>query len=86
MAQNSLGADTIGVPVTVLQWLSGPIAATLFKGTSGNGVGFFVVGLWLAILSGLAPAGLMLFEGSRLLCFERAQKEAALSRAKEAAT
>jgi hypothetical protein len=76
----------IGVPVMVLQWLSGPIAATLFKGNSGDGAAFFVVGLWLAIFSRLAPAGLMLFEGSRLLSFERAQKEAALSRAKEAGT
>lgn len=61
----------IGSVTVVLQFFVGPIANSLFGRPSGSGVEFFAVGLWLAVFSGWAPAGLLLFEFSRLLGFER---------------
>lgn len=67
-----------GVLVTVLQIFTGPIARAIFHGgRSDSGVEYFIVGVWLAMFSGWAPVGLLLFEFSRMLGFERATREKA---------
>lgn len=76
MRKIALAIMAVGVVVTMLQLLTVPIAGVIFKGArSETGVEFFVVGVWLAMFSGWGPVGLLLFEFSRMLGFERAQRE-----------
>lgn len=71
----AIGLMAAGVTVYLLQLFVGPIGRALFPRGSDNGVEFFVVGVWLAMLTALAPLGLLLFESSRLLAFERWYRE-----------
>jgi len=48
-----------------------PLVRTLFPKPSENGVEYFVVGVYLAMIGILAPVGLYLFEFTRLVGFER---------------
>lgn len=65
----------IGTITVALQFFIGPIARSLFGTNSGGtGIQYFVVGVWFAIFSGWASAGVLLFEFSRMLGFERRER------------
>ncbi len=65
----------LGVLVAVAQVAAVPITRALFPRPTENGVEFFVVGMWFALLWGGAPTGLLVFEFSRLLSFEHHARE-----------
>lgn len=65
-----VGMACIGLVIFALNFFIGPIGHALFPRGSDNGVEFFVIGLWLALLGGLTPVGLLLFEFSRMQAFE----------------
>lgn len=71
----AVGLMLIGVLSLVLNLSSGHITRWLFPRPSGNGIEFFVVGIWIALAGGWGPVGVLLFECSRLLGFERARNE-----------
>jgi hypothetical protein len=52
-----------------------PIVRAVVPQGSGNGIEFFMAGMALAAGSGFAPSGLLLFELSRILGFERWYRE-----------
>jgi hypothetical protein len=60
-----------GVIYLVLRVSAGPLTRAIFQSPSENGVEFYVVGVYLALLGGVAPLSVMLFEFSRLLGFEQ---------------
>lgn len=60
-----------GVAIYVLQWFVFPIGRAMFPRGSDNGIEFFVVGMWLAMFATAIPLGLLMFEASRLMGFER---------------
>ena len=61
----------VGVVVSILSWISGPLMRLLFQRRTESGAEYFVVGLYLALAAGIGILGLLLFEFSRLLAFER---------------
>jgi hypothetical protein len=61
----------IGAVGTVLSWLGIPLTKMIFRKGSGTGIEFYVVGVYLAMASGFGWLGLLLFEFSRLIGFER---------------
>jgi hypothetical protein len=65
----------IGALVTALRFTATPLMRLLLKHRSEDGVEFYAVGIYLALLSGFALAGIMLFEFGRLLGFERERHE-----------
>ena len=67
----AIGLMALGVVGFILQFFIGPIGRALFPRGSDNGVEFFVVGMWFGMVTALAPLGILLFEASRLLSFER---------------
>jgi hypothetical protein len=60
-----------GALVALLQLLLVPITGAIFGPPSGNGIEYFVVGVGMAAFSGLGSTGVLLFELSRMLGFER---------------
>lgn len=64
----------VGVLYLVLRLSAGPLTRAIFRSRSENGVEFYVVGVYLAVLGSLAPLGIILFEFSRLLGFEQRDK------------
>ena len=66
----------IGVLYLVMRFAYRPIVQSLVKRPSESGVEFYVVGVYLALVGGVAPLGIILFELSRLLGFERNNKDA----------
>jgi hypothetical protein len=62
----------IGPVAFALQFLIGAIGRALAPHGSHSGVEFYVAGVGIALLAGLAPLGLLLFEFSRLRAFEQA--------------
>lgn len=65
-----VGMACIGLVIFTLNFFIGSIGHALYPRRSENGVEFFVIGLWLALLGGLTPVGLLLFEFSRMRAFE----------------
>jgi hypothetical protein len=61
----------IGVVATLLGWVAQPLMRRFMHSHTESGAEYFVVGLYLSILGGVGFAGLLLFEFSRLLAFER---------------
>lgn len=61
----------IGAIVAVLNLAARPLITAFVTHRSESGVEFFVVGLYLSLLSGFGFSGLLMFEFSRLLGFER---------------
>lgn len=66
-----LVAIYVGVAATVLSWLAGPLMRTFMTTRTESGAEFFVVGLYLSFITGIGLLGLLMFEFSRLLAFER---------------
>jgi hypothetical protein len=62
-----------GVASYVLQWFMFPFARAIFPRSGDSGIAFVVAGMWLAALA--TPLGVLLFEASRLLGFERWYRE-----------
>jgi hypothetical protein len=62
-----------GAVVGILNWVSLPLMRLLVTRPSETGVEFYVVGVYLALAGGVGVLGLLLFEFSRLLGFERAR-------------
>jgi len=60
----------IGAVLTVLGWLAGPLMHTLVRSHTDSGAGFFLVGVYFALLAPIGTIGLILFELSRLRGFE----------------
>lgn len=60
----------LGALVAMANWVAGPVMRMLVTSPSESGVEFYVVGVYLALLSGIGVSGLVLFELSRLLSFE----------------
>ncbi len=65
----------VGAIVGVIGWVSGPLMAAFMKHRSENGVEFFVVGTYLALLGGIGMIGIFSFEFSRLLGMENHFRE-----------
>ena len=61
----------IGLVATILEWVAGPLMRTYFSSRSESGVEFFVVAFILGMVKMTGTSGLILFELSRLLGFER---------------
>jgi hypothetical protein len=61
----------IGVVATVLSWGARPLMRALMTSRTESGAEFFVVGLYLSLVAGIGMLGLLMFEFSRLLAFER---------------
>lgn len=61
----------LGVLVAVLNLISRPLMAAFISHRSESGVEFFVVGTYLALLGGFGSLGILMFEFSRILGFER---------------
>ena len=60
-----------GVLAELPRLLLVPITRAIFGPPSGNGIEYFIMGVAMAAFSGLAPTGVLLFELSRMLGFER---------------
>jgi hypothetical protein len=61
----------IGVVATVLSWVARPLMRALMTSRTESGAEFFAVGLHLSLVAGIGLLGLLMFEFSRLLAFER---------------
>ena len=66
----------LGACVTVLNIVARPLMNLVMTSHTESGAEYFVVGMYLALLGGIATFGLVLFELSRLLSFEKAAKRA----------
>jgi hypothetical protein len=60
----------VGAIVAIVNWVAGPVMRMLITTPTQSGVEFYVVGVFLALLTGIGTLGLVLFELSRLLSFE----------------
>lgn len=61
----------IGVLYLVVQLGGGMLVRALVPRRTESGVEFYVLGVYLALVSGIGPLGILLFETSRLFGFER---------------
>jgi hypothetical protein len=66
----------LGAVIAILGWLAGPLMHAFIQRRSEDGVEYFVVGMYLAMVGGLGVIGLICFEFSRLLAFERQARQA----------
>lgn len=65
----------VGVFASVLSWVAGPLMRAFMTHRTESGAEFFVVGMYLSLVTGFGMLGLFAFEFSRLVAFERnAQK------------
>jgi hypothetical protein len=60
----------LGALVAIANWVAQPAMRMLIARPSESGVEFYIVGVYLALVSGIGVLGLILFELSRLLSFE----------------
>lgn len=69
----ALGVMLIGLGALagIANWLSIPVARMFVKDPGPNGILFYVGGVYLAMLGALGPLGLLIFETTRLMGFER---------------
>ncbi|WP_157268443.1 hypothetical protein [Azohydromonas aeria] len=72
-----IGCMAFGAVHLALRLTTAPLIHSLTTHRSESGVEFYVAGLFLALLGGAAALGLLLFEFSRLLGFERRARRAA---------
>jgi hypothetical protein len=66
----------VGSLVAVLGWVSRPLMRAFIERRTDSGAEYFVVGMYLAMAGGIGVLGLILFEFSRLLAFERSARKA----------
>jgi hypothetical protein len=60
-----------GAVIAVITVLAGPLTRLLVTQRSDSGIEYFVIGIYVVLLGGIGKLGLVLFEFSRLLAFER---------------
>ncbi len=60
----------IGALVAIASWLARPVIRMLVPTSTESGVEYYIVGVYLGLVSGIGVLGLILFELSRLLSFE----------------
>lgn len=65
----------VGVVATLLSWVGRPLMRAVMTSRTESGVEFFVAGMYLSLIAGAGLLGLLLFEFSRLLAFERLAHE-----------
>ncbi|MDY0742980.1 hypothetical protein SNE35_00610 [Paucibacter sp. R3-3] len=65
----------VGALGTALSWASRPLMRALMTSHTESGAEYFAAGMYLALLAGLGLLGVLLFEFSCLLCFERLSLE-----------
>ncbi len=65
----------IGAIITLLNWFSGPLMHMFMTHRTESGAEFVVIGWYLSLVTGIGYLGLLLFEFSRLLAFERQIKQ-----------
>lgn len=70
-----VGAIYVGVLATLLSWIGRPLMRVLMTSRTESGAEFFVAGVYLSLIAGVGLLGLLLFEFSRLLAFERLAHE-----------
>ncbi len=61
----------VGVVVYVLHFFIGPLGRLIYPGRTDSDIQFFIVGVWLSMFGGWGATGVLLFEFSRLMGFER---------------
>ena len=69
----------VGAVISVVNVAAGPLMYAFMPRLTNSGVEYFAVGLYLAFLPPVGVLGLILFEFSRLVAFERAARRAAPS-------
>lgn len=67
-----VGLIYAGAVAGIANWLSIPVAKMFIKDAGPNGILLYAGGVYLALLGGLGPLGLFVFEVTRLLGFEKA--------------
>jgi len=60
-----------GALIGVASWLSAPIAKMFIKDAGPNGILYYAIGVYLALLNSLGALGLIIFEATRLAGFEK---------------
>ncbi len=60
-----------GAVIAILNWFAGPLMRMFMTQRTESGVEFFVAGMYLSMLGGIGVLGLVVFELSRLIGFER---------------
>lgn len=70
----------VGLVATVLSWVARPLIRALMTSRTESGAEFFVVGLYLSLVAGVGLLGILMFEFSRLLAFERLARERSVRR------
>ena len=66
-----IAAIYAGGVIAVISVIAAPAMRLFLTQRSDNGIEYFVIGVYLLLLSGIGKLGLVLFEFSRLLAFER---------------
>jgi len=61
----------LGAAVSIANLAAGPLMRALITTRTDSGVEYFVVGLYLSMLSGIGTFGLLCYELSRLVAFEQ---------------
>lgn len=72
-ALRALGVFAIylGAAVSIASLAAGPLMRALMTSHTESGAEYFVVGLYLSLLGGIGTLGLLCYELSRLIAFER---------------
>ena len=65
----------VGAVISVLSWVSRPLMRAFMTTRTESGAEYFVVGVYLAMAASIGVLGLLLFEFSRLLAFERSAQQ-----------
>ena len=65
----------IGVIATILGWIARPLMRAVLTSRTESGAEFFIVGVYLSLLRSSGLLGILLFEFSRLLGFEKLARE-----------
>lgn len=60
-----------GALIGIANWLSIPIAKMFIKDAGPNGILYYAIGVYLALLNSLGILGLIIFEATRLAGFEK---------------
>ena len=65
-------AMVVGVIYLLMRFGAGPLVRLLMGGRrTESGIEFYIVGVYLAFISGVGPLGILLFEASRVFGFEQ---------------
>lgn len=65
-----------GALIGIANWLSIPMVKIFIKDAGPNGILYYAIGVYLALMSGVGILGLMIFEATRLVGFERSRSQA----------